>query len=134
MDIMDTSYLNAELHIRDILSNIKGIGPTTIRTIIHEYGYFANDFHYIYDNVKYQDSMGVNLTKVRFTGVRNQELVNYLNANGYDAGEGSITKDTDILIVPSEGYNTGSNYNKAIQYGVVIKPIQAFMDELGVQF
>ena len=134
MDIMDTSYLNVELHIRDILSNIKGIGPTTIRTIIHEYGYFANDFHYIYDNVKYQDSMGVKLTKVRFTGVRNQELVNYLNANGYDAGEGSITKDTDILIVPSEGYNTGSKYNKAIQYGVVIKPIQAFMDELGVQF
>ena len=134
MDMMNTSYLNVSLHINDILSNIKGIGPATIRTIIQEYGYFAKDFEYIYKNMKYQDSMGAKLTKVRFTGVRNQELVNYLNANGYDAGEGSITKDTDILIVPSEGYNSGSKYKKAIQYGITIKPIQTFMEELGIQF
>lgn len=134
MEIMNTSYMNVEELINDVLSNIKGIGPATIRTIVLEYLYFAEDLYYIINYIKYQDSMGVKLTKVRFTGVRNKELVDYLNANGYDAGEGSITKDTDILIVPSEGYNTGSKYNKAIQYGVTIKPIQTFMEELGVQF
>ena len=84
------------------------------------------------DHIKYQSSMGTKLIKVRFTGIRNSELVDYLNANGYDAGEGSVTKDTDILIIPSEGYNTGSKYNKAVQYGVTIKPIQEFMDELSI--
>ena len=118
----------------DYFKNIKGIGDSTIKTIIDEYHFFSDDIDYILKNIKYQSSKGVTLTKVRFTGVRNKELVDYLNANGYDAGEGSITKDTDILIVPSEGYNTGSKYNKAIQYGVTIKPIQVFMDELGIQF
>ena len=80
----------------------------------------------------YQKTYGMKSTKVRFTGVRNIQLVNILNSMGYDAGEGSVTKDTDILIVPSESYKTGSKYNKAIQYGIRIVPIQEFMDELGI--
>ncbi len=64
---------------------------------------------------------------------KDKELVDYLNANGYDAGEGSVTKDTDILIVPSEGYNSGSKYNKAVQYGITIKPINQFKEELGLE-
>ena len=132
IEIMNTSYMNAESLINDILSSIKGIGPATVSTIILEYDFFAEDLYYIINNIKYQDSKGVKLTKVRFTGVRDKELVDYLNANGYDAGEGSVTKDTDILIVPSDGYNTGSKYNKAVQYGVTIKSIHQFKEELGV--
>ena len=130
-------FLHMENHdntIISILADIKGIGPASIKTILDEYPYFSSDIDYILKNAKYQDFMGAKLIKVRFTGVRNAELVNYLNANGYDAGEGSVTKDTDILIVPSEGYNTGSKYKKAVNYGVTIKPIQTFMDELGIQF
>lgn len=134
VNLMDRAYFNNDKTFRDILLNIKGIGAAAVTTIEIEYGYFAEDLYYMLNYIKYQDSMGVKLTKVRFTGVRNKELVDYLNANGYDAGEGSITKDTDILIIPSEGYNTGSKYNKAIQYGVTIKPIQVFMNELGIQF
>ena len=125
---------NHDNTIISILTGIKGIGPASIKTILDEFKYFEKDIYYILNNVKYQDSMGTKLIKVRFTGVRNAELVDYLNANGYDAGEGSVTKDTDILIVPSEGYNTGAKYSRAIRYGVTIKPIQTFMDELGVQF
>lgn len=123
---------NHDNTIIGILTEIKGIGSASIKTILDEFMYFEQDIRYILKNVKYQDSMGTKLTKVRFTGVRNAELVDYLNANGYDAGEGSVTKDTDILIIPSEGYNTGSKYNKAVQYGVTIKPIQEFMNELGL--
>ena len=123
---------NHDNTIIGILTGIKGIGPASIKTILDEFKYFERDINYILKNVKYQDFKGAKLIKVRFTGVRNAELVNYLNANGYDAGEGSVTKDTDILIVPSEGYNTGNKYRKAINYGVTIKPIQVFMDELGI--
>lgn len=121
-----------DITIIDTLKHIKGIGDATIKTILEEYKYFKDDILYILKYIKYQDSMNAKLIKVRFTGVRNKELVDYLNANGYDAGEGSVTKDTDILIVPSEGYNTGSKYAKAIQYGVTIKPIHQFIDELGI--
>ena len=115
------------------LKNVKGIGPASLSTILNELEYFIYDIEYILFKVKYQDSKGIKLTKVRFTGVRDKELVDYLNANGYDAGEGSVTKDTDILIVPSDGYNTGSKYNKAVQYGVTIKSIQQFKQELGLE-
>lgn len=115
-----------------ILKSIKGIGEATINTILEEYKYFESDITYIIKYIKYQDSMGTKLIKVRFTGVRDKDLVDYLNANGYDAGEGSVTKDTDILIVPTEGYNTGSKYNKAIQYGVTVKSISKFKEELGL--
>lgn len=133
LDIEPDVYGDRNLWVNGLvneLMSIKGIGESTAYTIINEYPYFKNDLIYILDNIKYQDSKGIKLTKVRFTGVRDSEFVNYLNANGYDAGEGSVTKDTDILIVPTEGYNTGSKYNKAIQYGVTIKSIGKFKEEL----
>ena len=126
-------YYTDNKSIIDILKSIKGIGDASVNTIIKEFPYFHNDIQYILNNIKYQDSKGVKLTKVRFTGVRDKELVDYLNANGYDAGEGSVTKDTDILIVPSDGYNTGFKYNKAVQYGVTIKSIHQFKEELGLE-
>lgn len=115
-----------------ILKGIKGIGNATINTILNEFKYFEEDIKYILQNIKYQDSKGIKQIKVRFTGVRNKELVDVLNSMGYDAGEGSVTKDTDILIVPYDGYNTGSKYQKAIQYGTNIIPIDTFIDQLGL--
>lgn len=125
MELVDTKlYYN--------LLSIKGIGNTSIKTIVDEYQYFAEDIIYIINNIKYQDTKDIKLIKVRFTGVRNQNLVNTLNSMGYDAGEGSVTKDTDILVVPYEGYSEGKKYQKAIQYGITIKPIQTFIEELGL--
>lgn len=127
MDLLDKGggYIND-------LTNKKGIGPATINTIINEYKYFVDDIVYIIKNIKYKDSKGVKLTKVRFTGVRNKQLVDALNSIGYDAGEGSVTKDTDILVVPYEGYNSGNKYKKAVEYGITIKPIQTLINELGL--
>lgn len=118
--------------IRGVLEGIKGIGPATINTILTEFRYFADDIIYILFNVDYQDSLGVKQIKVRFTGVRDKQLVDALNSMGYDAGEGSVTKDTDILIVPHEGYNSGSKYNKAVQYGIRVVPIEQFKEEVGL--
>lgn len=112
----------------DILKNIKGIGPSTINTLLEEFKYFQKDIEYIIQNVKYKDSKDIKSVKIRFTGVRNKDLVDVLNAFGYDAGEGSVTKDTDVLIVPYEGYNEGSKYQKAIKYGIPMVPINFIME------
>lgn len=128
MELYDKGYFD----IWDDLLAIKGIGEKILHTIVSEYEYFFNDIVYIIKNIKYQKSKGIKQIKVRFTGVRNQELVNALNQMGYDAGEGSVTKDTDILIIPYSGYNTGSKYSKAIKYGIRIVPIETFITELGL--
>jgi hypothetical protein len=132
--LMMNKYLyNGDLSITNILINIKGIGDATIYNILNEYIYFVDDIDYILENITYRSVMLDKPIKVRFTGVRNAELVNILNSIGYDAGEGGVTKDTDILIVPSEGYNSGSKYKKAVEYGVKIIPIREFVNELGIE-
>ena len=130
--IMSSFAFPKDKEFSERLLAIKGIGKATIQTIISEYGYFYQDILYIMEHVKYQDSKYCKLIKVRFTGIRDQEFTNFLNSNGYDAGEGSVTKYTDILVVPHEGYNQGSKYKKALQYGIMIKSIDQFKQELGV--
>ena len=130
--IMSSFAFPKDKEFSERLLAIKGIGKATIQTIISEYGYFYQDILYIMEHVKYQDSKYCKLIKVRFTGIRDQEFTNFLNSNGYDAGEGSVTKDTDILVVPHEGYNQGSKYKKALQYGIMIKSIDQLKQELGV--
>lgn len=131
--ILANRYIDSageDYNLIHILKGIKGIGKATINTILTEYMYFYFDLKYIIENIRYTDSKGVKLIKVRFTGVRNKELVDKLNSMGYDAGEGAVTKDTDILVVPSEDYKTGSKYKKAVEYGIKIIPIQDLIDQI----
>ena len=125
-------YDERDKSIINTMMNIKGIGEATVKTIVREYPYFIEDITYILENVNHTSVMLNKPIKVRFTGVRNQILVNILNEMGYDAGEGGVTKDTDILIVPYEGYNSGSKYKKAKEYGIKIIPIKEFVNDLGI--
>lgn len=109
-----------------LLGKIKGIGKTTIDTIVDEYNYFIEDIYYIFNNLNYTDTKGsARKKKIRFTGVRDKDLVDNLEALGYDIGEGSITKDTDIVLVPYEGF-TSTKTAKAVSYGTLIVPIDEF--------
>ena len=67
--------------------------------------------------------------KIRFTGVRDSELVKVLLDRGHSAGEGAITKDTDILIVPDVNH-VSSKTKKAVQYGIQIVPLQEFIENM----
>jgi NAD-dependent DNA ligase len=93
----------------DTLIRIKGIGSNTAMTIALEIDFFENDLECILSempNVIYTYGMKYG-KKIRFSGIRDQELCEYLNSAGMDAnGNASITKDTDILIVPYEGYTS----------------------------
>lgn len=107
------------------LTSIKGIGDIIAFNIIEGMKYFKEDILY---SVKYFNVIeskrlyNDNLIQVRFSGIRDNELLSLLNSNGYDAGYSSVTKETKYLIVPDENYNS-NNVSKAKKYGVTIIPI-----------
>lgn len=112
------------------LSGIKGIGPNTIETIVDEYPYYMIDINYILNKIPFSDTMNMSRKKqIRFTGVRDKVLVNNLEALGYDIGEGSITKQTDIVLIPYEGH-TSKKTAKAVEYGALLVPIDEFRNNL----
>ena len=114
----------------DTLRSIKGIGPSTCDTIIREYPFFSDDIKYMLKNaniIHYIPNVG---KKIRATGFRDKQLFTILNNMGFDADDnGSLTKDTDILLVPMEGYSS-TKTQKAQQYGVQIVPVKDFLENI----
>jgi len=97
------------------LRDIKGIGRATAVTICTEREEFYDDLlAVLYEMPNVASSLGMLEAKsIRFTGVRDKELCDYLVSLGLDAnGNGGVTKTTDILIVPYEGF-TSSKTAKA---------------------
>jgi NAD-dependent DNA ligase len=117
-----------ELYMK--LTEIAGIGDTTARSIIEEFPYFEKDMYYILNQTNFQnlrDRFGSSNNKqIRFTGCRNLQLQEQLNNLGYDIdGNASVTKKTDILLVPYQGFN--SNKISKVSEHCQIVPIQDFM-------
>lgn len=115
-----------------ILVSIKGIGPATAETIKNEMWFFMKDLVRIIEMENVIISYGQNEATgkvIRFTGFRNKELIDRLNNMGLDAGEGSVTKATDILLIPCEGF-TSSKTQKAMKYNVQIVPVDDFISNM----
>ena len=96
------------------ISEIRGIGPKTVNTIVNERKMFIQDLYTI-SNLKILNSKDFRTTcKIRFTGCRpDEQLALYLESKGCDArGDASVTKDTNILVVPYMSY--GSSKRKKI--------------------
>jgi hypothetical protein len=92
------------------ISQIPNIGPVTARTIADEWEFFEPDILFILNNVKLietKGSMDQIKGQIRISGFRNQQLLEQLITAGFDAGDGSVTRATDILIIPYEGYSSG---------------------------
>lgn len=112
-----------------IMSNIKGLGQAAAETIYNEMPYYIDDIKYIIDNMNIIDSASsvFNGKIIRFTGCRNPELEKQLQSMGHDAdGAAGITKQTDILLVPYDGYSSGK-VSKALSYDCMIVPIDEFI-------
>ena len=90
------------------IMNIKGIGTYVVDTIAKEIPYFIEDINYIFNNYKYIKSSEMqDLPQVRFSGLRDYLIATYLENKGYDADpDGSVNKDTTILVIPYYGYNS----------------------------
>ena len=119
--------------LRKILLNIKGIGPGIADTIITERPYFIDDIRLIdyWFNIMEYKSNTDRTIKIRFTGFRDQSLVDSIKSQypNVDIGEGAVTKDTNILLVPAEGYSSTKTI-KASKDGVQIVPVKEFVDNL----
>ena len=128
-------FLNSEKHeLRRVLSGISGVGPATIETIIGEAPLFWNDLLTIKNECNIVDSKGREKgIAVRCTGFRDKEFMAFLRSKGYDApDEGSVTKETKILLVPFEGHES-SKVAKAKQYGAEVIPVSLFKNKVGYQ-
>lgn len=113
------------------LSNIRGIGPATIETILKERSAFIEDLMMIASlpTTKLSTGLGGNLV-IRFTGCRNKELMARLASQGYDCTEGSVGKKTDVLIVPYLGYTSAKT--KAAVNAIMVALPQILEDPEGV--
>ena len=103
----------------DNLSKIKGIGPKTISTIKNERSFFGRDLEYIKKHMKvvstYDPYNTQEKPQVRITGVRDPKLLAQFNEKGFNATDGSVTKDTQILIVPHLGARS-KKYDTAMKF------------------
>jgi NAD-dependent DNA ligase len=117
-------------NLRERLLSIKGIGPTTADTIVSELDIFMEDLAAIVNMPNVIWTYGIRTgKKIRFTGVRDKDLTEYLLSIGHDAKNGGgITKDTDILLVPDEDYYN-DKMNK-VGPNCVIVPINVFKENM----
>lgn len=124
-------------YLYDRLKSIKGIGDSTINTIISEYELFKDDIQYILTHFKIEntkDTINENSLQIRFTGFRDHELSEFLNSKGFDADDNSgVTKSTNYLLIPYSGYDQGNKIAKAKKYGVKIVTVEELLNELNIE-
>lgn len=107
------------------LLSIKGIGPNIAETIISELDVYAEDLNTILRMPNVISTLGTKFgKKIRFTGCRDQDLVGELSARGYDIKGGGVTKDTDILIMPYEGFY--NEKTKKVSKDCIIVDLETF--------
>lgn len=111
--------------------SISGVGDKMVETIANEYLMYKQDIIFAINNMNIISTKGGGYkTTVRYTGFRNKQLVELLCSMGYDAKDGSVTKTTDILLIPYEGF-TSSKTSKVGENTCII-PVQDFCDKLGI--
>ena len=112
------------------LNEINGIGYNTAYTIVKEYPIFKEDFHLILQTIPTTSTKGASARKqIRFSGCRNKQLEKQLCNLGYDAdGNASVTKQTDILLVPYEGFE--SSKTAKVKDSTRIIAITDFMEHM----
>ena len=101
-------------------------------TIAREFPFFEKDILEILSWSNLINSFGLeecSKLQIRFTGCRNLQLSELLRNNGYDADDnGSVTKKTDILIIPYEGFS--STKTSKVSETCRIIPIDKFISNL----
>lgn len=138
--LKDIVTLNDAALMGLLSNNVKGISYKTSSVVVKERKDFMKDLLFIYNNMdnviltngNNDEAIGMSKT-IRFTGCRDSELMTSLCMSGHDCSEGSVTKKTDILLIPYEGFSS-TKVDKAIEYNskvnnshiIKIIPIQEF--------
>ena len=116
--------------LEEKLLAIKGIGSGIIDTILEERPYFIDDMITIFNmpNIIPVLYKQMNI-KIKYSGIRDTELSKYLRSKGFESDDGSVTKDTTVLIVPSESYSS-TKTKMANKYQIPILTYQEFTNNL----
>lgn len=123
-------------NLRDMIADIKGVGPITANTIDNELEYFSKDIFYIISNNMYIETpvgSGESKYQIRFSGFRDATLSEVLNNFDYiDCDDNaSVTKKTNILLVPYLGFSS-SKVSKAEKFGIPIVAVKDFLEHPNV--
>lgn len=110
------------------IAEIYGLGPETARVFNDRYEFFINDLISVLNLENIKSSKGVILPKVKLTGFRDLELIEAATKAGFDIGEGSVTKDTNILLVKSLSHES-PKVTKAKENGVMIMTKEQFKEQ-----
>lgn len=120
--------------LKDRLVSIKGIGPSAADIIVEERELFMDDLVTIsqMNNIKLIE-LEAEGKIIRFSGIRDKELTEQLQAQGIDISDSAgVSKNTDILIVPYDGF-TSTKTQKAVSNGttqiVSLDEFKANMDK-----
>jgi hypothetical protein len=108
-------------------------GIVTLTTIVSEFPFFIKDIEFIVNHMNIIDSYNVDLAnrkQIRFTGCRDQQLAELLCNAGYDADDSSVTKKTDILLIPYEGFTSNKTQKASTNPSTLIVPIQDFINNM----
>ena len=102
----------------------------TRKTIVEEFPLYIDDIMFVLNNDMIIETKGNNISKkqIRFSGVRNLQLMELLNTKGYDADDSSVTKKTDILLIPYEGFSSGKVTKAMNQDNTIVVPINEFLE------
>lgn len=107
--------------LKDRLVSIKGIGPSAADIIVEERELFMDDLITISQMMNIKLIMDEDEGKIiRFSGIRDKELTEQLQAQGIDISDSAgVSKNTDILIVPHDGF-TSTKTQKAVSNGTTV--------------
>ena len=76
------------------------------------------------------DTSNFNMPKAVITGFRDDNVINILKSQGYDASDSySVTKDTS-LVIASDPNGNSSKLQKARKYGIKILSLDEFFKSL----
>jgi hypothetical protein len=133
-DMYRTSSSMEEFHFK-LNSKIPNLGEVTSHTIVKEFPFFEKDIIFIAGLeiagfVSKSSLANYDFkAQIRFTGIRNKQLSELLCNAGYDADDSSsVTKKTNILIVPFEGFSS-SKVQKAPKECIIV-PIDEFKNNM----
>lgn len=130
-------YLN-DISLYNRLITVKGIGDETVNTIKNQRGLFEPDIQFIINNMPnvvrttglaQKIDKVIKVTQFRFDDYQKSLILAY-NPN-VEIGEGNVTKNTDILIVPIEGFKNKKT-ETANRYGIPVIPVNAFLGNLSL--
>ena len=115
---------------QELLQSIPGLGEVTSYTLVNEFEFFKEDIEAIL-RLPILNSYGNNVkpVEIRFSGCRNLQLSEQLINLGYDADQNSgVTKNTNILIVPYQGFS--SSKTKKVSDKCMIVPEGYFIEHM----